>query len=316
MGGGALVGPPAASQDRWVSTPPETSSRDAPTASTVAVSGGDLHVFTWGKGPHTVLAVHGITASAYSWPGVAAALPSNWRLVAPDLRGRGLSRDLPGPSSLVRHAADVCTLAEQLGGEGELVLAGHSMGAYVAVLAARSRPDLFARVVLVDGGVPLPLPEDADPDEVLAATLGPALARLREVYADTDAYLDFYRRHPALGPHWSDLVEEYVRHDVLETADGVVSRCREELVREDGRDLLVSGRELDTALRGLSMPTHLLVAPKGMFGEPPGLLPAAAVTSYGEQLSHLTTETVPDVNHYTIAFEPAATKRLAEVITA
>jgi lipase len=308
----------AAREDRVVSTSPSASPTASPAASTVPVSGGDLHVLTWGEGRRTVLAVHGITASAYEWPSVAAALPTGWRLVAPDLRGRGLSRDLPGPSSLVRHAADVCILAELLGAQGaqgELVLAGHSMGAYVAVLAARSRPDLFRRVVLIDGGVPLPLPEDADPDEVLAATLGPALDRLREVYPDAEAYLDFYRRHPALGPHWSDAVEQYVRHDVLETDDGVVSRCREELVRQDGRDLLVSGREIDTALRGLTMPAHLLAAPLGMFGEAPGLLPAAAVSSYDEELAHLTTETVPDVNHYTIVFDPAATKRVAAAIT-
>ena len=305
------MGPSAAREDRSVTTTPSGS----PHASAIPVSEGDLHVFTWGEGPRTALAVPGITASAYAWPGVAAALPADWRLVAPDLRGRGQSRDLPGPSSMVRHAADVCTLAEHLDVGGDLVLLGHSMGAYVAVLAARSRPDLFSRVVLVDGGVPLPLPAGADPDEVLAATLGPALQRLREVYRDTDAYLDFYRQHPALGPHWSDLVEEYVRHDVLEIEDGVVSRCREQLIREDGRDLLVSGREIDTALRGLTLPTHLLVAPKGMFGAEPGLLPVEAVTAYDDELDHLSTETVPDVNHYTIVFEPAATHRLAEVIT-
>lgn len=303
------MGRAAGSEDRCVTT-------TSPQLSTVPVAGGDLHVVTWGEGPRTVLAVHGITASAYAWPGVAAALPDGWRLVAPDLRGRGLSRDLPGPSSMVRHAADVCTLAEHLGADGDVVLAGHSMGAYVAVLAARSRPDLFSRVVLVDGGVPLPMPDGADADQVLSTTLGPALQRLREVYRDTDAYLDFYRAHPALGPHWSDLVEQYVRHDVLETDDGVVSRCREELVRDDGRDLLLSSREFDTALRGLTLPTHLLAAPKGMFGAEPGLLPATAVRAYDEELDHLSTETVPDVNHYTIVFEPAATRRLAEVITA
>jgi len=60
-------------------------------------------------------------------------------------------------------------------GSGEVVLAGHSMGAYVALLAVDARPDLFTRLVLVDGGVPLPLQEGMDPDEVLAASLGPAL---------------------------------------------------------------------------------------------------------------------------------------------
>ncbi len=280
------------------------------------VSGGPLQLYSWGDGPRTVLAVHGITASAYSWPGVADALPDDWRLVAPDLRGRGQSRDLPGPSGMVRHAADICTVAEGLGLDGDLVLAGHSMGAYVAVLAARSRPDLFRRLVIVDGGVPLPVPEGADPDEVLALTLGPALERLRQTYSDADAYVDFFRAHPALGPHWSALVEEYVRHDVLETEDGVRSRCREEMIREDGRDLLVSAKEIDAALRGLTLPTHLLTAPLGMLGRAPGLLPTDAVAEYAEQVEVLTTEVVPDANHYTILFDPAATVRVAAAITA
>jgi lipase len=214
----------------------------------------------------------------------------------------------------VRHAADVCTAAEVLDAEGGLVLAGHSMGAYVAVLAARSRPDLFRRLVIVDGGIPLPLPDDADPDEVLAATLGPALDRLRQTYDDADAYVDFFRAHPALGPRWSPLVEDYVRHDVLETGEGVRSRCREELVREDGRDLLLSAGEIDAALRGLTLPTHLLTAPLGMLGQAPGLLPTNAVAAYDEQLDVLTTEVVPEVNHYTIVFEPAAAARVVEAI--
>ena len=286
-----------------------------PVRSAVAVEGGDLQVFTWGEGPHTVLAVHGITASAYAWPAVAAALPEGWRLVAPDLRGRGLSRDLPGPCGLLRHAADVCLVAEGLrrGGDG-LVLAGHSMGAYVAVQAACSRPDLFDRLVIVDGGVPLPVPEGADPDAVLEATLGPALARLGQTYADADAYVDFFRQHPALGPHWSDTVEGYVRHDVLDVDEGVRSRAREPLVRDDGRDLLVSGRAIDAALRALPMPSHLLSAPGGMFGDPPGLLPADAVRRYADEVDVLTAEEVPDVNHYTILFEDRAASRVAAAI--
>ena len=294
----------------------------------------DLHVVRRGAAdapPHrTVLAVHGITASSAAWPAVADALPDDWALVAPDLRGRGHSRDLPGPTGLLRHAADVCTLAESLLAEsspadslpagsaegsddGGLVLVGHSMGAYVATLAARARPDLFSRVVLVDGGVPLPVPEGVDPDAVLEATLGPALARLSQIYADVDEYVAFFRRHPALGPTWDGTVESYVRYDALETPDGIRSRAVEEAVRTDGRDLLVTGRELDDALRGLTVPTHLLVAPLGMFGEAPGLLPAEAVTAYDEALEHLSVETVPEVNHYTILFDPVAARRIAEV---
>ena len=64
------------------------------------------------------------------------------------------------------------------------------------------------------------------------------------------------------------------------------------------------------------MPTHLLAAPAGHVRPGAGAAARDAVAAYDEQLDHLTTETVPDVNHYTILFDHAATKRLAEVLTA
>jgi len=294
----------------------------SPRPATVQVEGGPLTVLQMGEPTaadpaRTVIAAHGITASSMSWPAVARALPADWTLVAPDLRGRGASRDLDGTAGLRRHVEDLCRVAEHLdpSASGELVLAGHSMGAYVALLAADARPDLFRRLVLIDGGVPLPLPAGVDPDEVLAATLGPALERLSTTYADVDEYVGFFRQHPALGPHWSTEVEDYDRYDALQTPEGVRSRAVEEAVRADGRDLLVMHDEIDGALRRLQLPTHLLCAPLGMFGQAPGLLPADAVTAYAGQVDALTVETVPDVNHYTIAFDPSGTARVVEAIT-
>ncbi len=285
------------------------------------VEGGELPTFGFGnvsvaEPGRTVLAAHGISASSRSWPVVAGALPDDWVLFAPDLRGRGAARDLPGSTGLLGHAEDLCRVAEQLdpSGSGEMVLAGHSMGAYVALLAVDARPDLFRRLVMVDGGVPLPLPEGMDLDEVLAASLGPALERLSRSYDSVDDYVDAFRLFPALGPHWTDAVESYARYDALETRDGVRSRAVEASVRTDGRDLLVRQEEIDAALRGLQVPTHLLCAPFGMFGDPPGLLPAAAVSAYDEQVDLLTVETVPDVNHYTILFDPTSAARVAAVI--
>ena len=53
--------------------------------------------------PHatsTVVAIHGITANAWSWAPVASQLDGVVCLVAIDLRGRGTSSDAPGA---VRH---------------------------------------------------------------------------------------------------------------------------------------------------------------------------------------------------------------------
>ncbi|MEP6817196.1 MAG: alpha/beta hydrolase [Marmoricola sp.] len=280
-----------------------------------AVSGGTLHGLRFGSGPKVVLAAHGITSSAMAWPAVAAALPDEWSMVAVDLRGRGASRDLPGPFGLRAHADDLTQVAEALSEEGaDVVLAGHSMGAYVAVHTAHARPDLFHRVVLVDGGVALPFPEGADADAVLESALGPALARLRETYPSVDAYIDFFRAHPALGPSWDDTIEDYVRYDALEGPAGIRSRAVDTAVREDGRDLLVSGGEYDAELRAIPLPVELLVAPSGMFGQPPGLLPADSVAAYDE-VAHVRVETVPNTNHYTILFAAAAAQRVAAAIT-
>ena len=287
-----------------------------PTPVSFEVSGGTLHGLRFGTGARTVLAVHGITASSMAWTAVAAALPEDWSLVALDLRGRGASRDLPGPFGLGAHAADVIEVAATLGGTGVTpALLGHSMGAYVSVLATAERPELFDRVVLVDGGVPLPLPEGADPDEVMAATLGPALERLRTTYPSVEAYVEFFRAHPALGPSWDDTIEAYVRYDALQAPTGVRSRAVDEAVRADGRDLLLAAPALDKGLRGTTLPTTLLVAPAGMFGQPPGLLPADAVAGYDADVAALTVETVPGTNHYTILFDRGAAARVARVVT-
>jgi len=274
-----------------------------------------LHVHRYGEGPRLALAVHGITATSRAWGEVAAALPREWTLVAPDLRGRGHSRDLPASTGLHDHVADLTELAEQLAAEagGPVSLVGHSMGAFVAVHLAHARPDLFTRVVLVDGGVALPVPDGADPDEVLAATLGPALARLSRSYANTDDYLEVFHHHPAFVGHWNAAIEGYVRYDTVEVDGRIRSRAQEDSVRADGRDLLVSGASFEPEVRAIPLPVRILAAPLGMFGEAPGLLPAAGLAAY-DDVDHVEVETVPDANHYTILFEASAAARVAAAV--
>src|SRR5262249_25652705 len=134
----------------------------------VPVGDGSLRALRFGNGPRIALAAHGLTASAMSFRTVARHLPDGWSLVALDLRGRGGSAGMPGPYGIATHAADLITATEHLG--QPLVLTGQSMGAYAALRAASTRPELFTRLVLIDGGLPLPLPDVADPDQLLELT--------------------------------------------------------------------------------------------------------------------------------------------------
>jgi len=279
----------------------------------VPVDGGDLRVLLWGTGKRIAVAVHGITASGMSWQAVARHMPPDWTLAAPDLRGRGYSSDLPGPYGLDRHARDVAAVLRHFGGRS--VLAGHSMGAYIALLTRDAHPELVRRLVLVDGGLPLPLPEGIDPDALLDATLGPAITRLRQTYPDTEAYLDFWRAHPALAEHWTADVEAYARYDLIGEEGQLRSRAAEDAVRADGRDVLAEKPFAD-ALSRLTRPTPLLTAPAGMFGVPPGLLPPEVVAAWQERVPALRPQTVPGVNHYTILFEREAAAAVSQAIRA
>jgi lipase len=279
----------------------------------VPVDGGDLRVLLWGNGKRVAVALHGITASAMSWQAVARHMPADWTLAAPDLRGRGHSGHLPGPYGLDRHASDVTAVLRHFGGRP--VLAGHSMGAYVALLARDAHPDLVRRLVLVDGGLPLPVPDGIDLDAILDVSLGPAIARLGQTFADTEAYLDFWRAHPALADRWTADVEAYIRYDLTGEPGELRSRAVGDAVRTDGREVLAEKPFAD-ALSRLTKPTPLLTAPAGMFGQPPGLLPPEVIATWKERAPQLRPQMVPGVNHYTIMFEREAAATVSQAIRA
>jgi pimeloyl-ACP methyl ester carboxylesterase len=129
-----------------------------------------------------VLAAHGITANALSFGRVAEALAGRVDLVAPDLRGRAGSAGLPGPYGMAAHAADLIAVADHLGLD-RVPLAGHSMGGFVVASTAAAYPDRVSGVLLVDGGVSLPVPAGVDVDAVLHAVIGPAMQRLSMTFA-------------------------------------------------------------------------------------------------------------------------------------
>jgi lipase len=247
-----------------------------------------------------------------SWQAVARQMPPGWTLAAPDLRGRGSSAHLPGPYGLERHAADVTAVLRHFGGRP--VLVGHSMGAYVALLTHDAHPSLSRRLVLVDGGLPLPVPDGVDPEVALEAAIGPAIARLRLTFSSTDAYLDFWRAHPALAGHWSPDVEAYARYDLTGEAPSMRSRVAVAAVSPDSRDVMADKPFAD-ALGRLTRPTPLLTAPTGFLGEPPALLPPELVESWVERVPCLRPHRVPDVNHYTILFDKRAAATVARAMT-
>lgn len=261
-----------------------------------------------------LLAVHGITANGRSWDTVAAHLPER-RIVAPDLRGRGRSNALPGPYGLRRHAVDLAALVDADGGGSRTVL-GHSMGAFATIALAGARPDLVERLVLVDGGFPLALPPDAASADDLdvGVLLGPAAQRLAMDFADPEAYLDFWRAHPAFARDWSTAVEAYARYDLAGEAPHLRASAVAAAMLEDGAELYGPDWYLD-ALRSLRMPVTVLRAPRGLMDADPLYAPGA-LEGFRALVPQLEVREVDDVNHYTILFADRGASRVAAAASA
>jgi pimeloyl-ACP methyl ester carboxylesterase len=267
----------------------------------VPVPGGDLEVHRWpADRPEApvVLATHGITANGLSWATVAARLAGSVTLLAPDLRGRAGSGAVPGPYGIARHADDLIAVLDRLGVE-RAVLAGHSMGGFVACLAAVRQPARVTSLVLVDGGVGFATPPGVTVDEALTAVIGPAMRRLSMTFETRQAYREYWQAHPALAGDWSPEVDGYVQHDLAGTEPALRSSCSLDAVRADGSDL-ISDPDAREAIRRLPVPAVLLWASRGLMNEAQGLYDAQRLRAANLDPAVVSTAEVPDTNHYTV----------------
>lgn len=269
----------------------------------VPVSGGELAVSVWGDldDPPVapVLAVHGITASSMAWVELASLLPGP--VIAPDLRGRGGSGDLAGPYGMVAHAEDCVAVLDALGLTRARVV-GHSMGGFVAAVLTHRHPGRVARLVLVDGGAPLP-PPHGGPETIL----GPAARRLRMRFASREAYRAHWREHPSFAA-WTPAVEAYVDYDLAEVDGSFRSRVSAEAMRADYADLHTGPAGL-AAFAALPAGVPFVRAERGLLDEPPPLYPDL------DQLAGLDVTTVPGTNHYSILFADAGVAAIAAALT-
>ena len=279
----------------------------------VDVSGGTLRVGRWGDGPRILYGAHGLTANHRTFAGLAAVLGPEYSLVAPDLRGRGGSARLAGTPGLDAHAGDAVAVLDHLG-VAQAIFVGHALGGFVATVTAAKYPDRVARVLLLDGGLPFgPQPAPGTSIEDFARrAIGGVLDRLAMTFPTVEAYLDIWRRRPAVGPYWNGVVEDAYRYELTGAAPALRPGATTASVLADCVDQIAG---CDAAAEALTMPVTLLWAERNAADQVPGLYTEEWLGSLRARLPRLRTQRAGRQNHLMLLTGESGARLIASVLT-
>jgi pimeloyl-ACP methyl ester carboxylesterase len=222
-----------------------------------------------------VLLIHGYPLSNMLWDMQFEDLSDMARLIAPDLRGHGMTDPTEPPYSMGLFAEDCAALLDQLGITGPVVVAGLSMGGYVAFEFCRQFPERVAGLILAATRAGADSPEAKEARDKAA---GVAIAEGTEAIAEGMLPKLLAKKNYKAQP---ELVE-FVREMMLETSeDGVVGALTAMRDRPDSTPDLAS----------LDIPTLIL------HGAEDQLIPVTEAEAMVEALPRAQLVVVPDAGH-------------------
>jgi pimeloyl-ACP methyl ester carboxylesterase len=177
-----------------------------------------MHCLEYPGGPPTLLLLHSLTGNARIFDGlVAAGLAPAFRVLAPDLRGRGETETRFAGYSLDDGCADLIALLDALG-VARVAVAGHSFGGLLGIYFAATHPERVSHLVLLDAAAEM---HPAAPLMTAAAT-----TRLDQVYPSLAAYRAVVQASPFVN-RWYEEMNGFVEADAQPLAGGAVtSRSR------------------------------------------------------------------------------------------
>jgi len=259
-------------------------------------NGVKIQLAVWkGKGKQ-VLCIHGTTANCRCWDLVASSLSPCYKVIAMDIRGRGLSDKSPTGYSIDRHCKGVLAVMDDVGLK-RIVLMGHSLGGFISLVFAAQYPEKVDRLILVDGGGKL---SDDQLDKFFVA-IKPSMDRLGQVFPSINAYLSQIKKAPYLQP-WNPYMETYFRYEVEKVTGGVRSRVDPQHIEEESANL----KKVDMVefYSKVLSPTLILRATKGILAEDDLVLPKDVAERMVRDIPNARCVDLENTNHYAVLFQP------------
>jgi pimeloyl-ACP methyl ester carboxylesterase len=260
----------------------------------IQTNGTTLHVRVGGDGPAVVL-LHGYGETGDMWAPMAAELARDHTVVAPDLRGMGLSSRPEGGYDKKTQGQDIAGLLDVLK-IGQVDLVTHDIGNMVGYAFAAANPGRVTRFVIMDA----PLPGVGPWDEIVRSRAlwhfsfqGPDAERL--VAGRERIYLDrFWNEFSADPKSFSEASREhysrlYAQPGAMHAGFNQFAAFDQDAI--DNKEFVAAGK--------LAMPV-LAVGGSASFGATMAVVMRATATDVTECV-------IPNSGHWLMEEQPAAT---------
>lgn len=242
-----------------------------------------LHYVEKGQGMPLVL-LHGFPLDHRIWEAQLTGLNATARVLAPDLPGFGGSPPLAAdPPAMDAYARAVLAWADGIGVR-HFVLAGHSMGGYIALALARLAPERLDGLVLVSTRAGADSTAARENRAKLAAAI-----REHGAQATVDAMLPKLLA-PAAADHSSPLVDQVQAIMLAQPPAGLVPAVQAMAARPDSTP----------DLEDLTMPLLIL------HGEADATIPPSEADAMVEAAASALYAPIPAAGHLPMLEQPAA----------
>ena len=240
----------------------------------------ELYYETHGAGQPLVL-ISGLGYPLWQWHKMVPFLAEHFQVITFDNRGVGQSDKPAGPYTAQMLAADTAGLLDALGIE-KAIIAGHSMGGFIAQAMALDFPQKVAKLILcsTNFGGPHHVPVTAEAMKVLTDVTSDALTRFKNGLAVSTA------------PDWSEknpeMIEDWVKWRVANPIDPAPYQAQMAI----GFGLMPEAAAFENKLPRLNVPTLIL------FGAHDKVVPPENASLLAEKISGSKVVILPNAGHF------------------
>jgi pimeloyl-ACP methyl ester carboxylesterase len=218
-----------------------------------------LHYLEWNPaGSDTLVLLHGLNVQAHTWDPIAEDLARDYRVIALDLRGHGLSGWATDGYYLSNFVSDLAAVVDALGLPA-FHLVTHSLGCRIGIIYAAHHPDRVLSLSLSDAGPEVPRQAAQFTQRVVGAAGG-----ARRGFRTEEEAAEFYREmHPEWRP---EFIELHARHQLRRNwANKLVYRADPDLFWLTGSASSRDDGMVWAKLAAVSAPTLILWGTRSPF---------------------------------------------------